>query len=895
MRLNPRRGPFVSLFRMADFVKTLEVSLQEHGFCIATGPHDSGVVYPCPTNPFAPVLVNSPVVLHLYCPKLFPNEVLKLHAEHLGHFLSLQCVPEVNAETERALFLGLCKSFTRTEVLSLYKKFLTDDFNTGDVFGKKEPIVFSEVAKFKMTQVVSLLRSLLGLFDLKELRYGKISHERGQEPKHMLFLYLIQLLAIFVSSCMEDKDLATVMSIASAPFLEANHCDPICAATLLKPMFIPEYDEERASESGRGRGRGGADEQADPEEYLKYYRLFGGYELDSKGSDVSSRREMSWTENSILNRMQGCKIVEEKSKLLWFVAPQMGDRMLLTEKAGLKMMGGQTGEKALRICSYLVSDNVMAYIQCAIFGTISNMLPCHANSDFTETVMKTIEGSMSKFADAVRLQSASLMTGLSKMTNTCLHVAGVGFSAQDRGNQLHFGKVFTGPEEKRPAESSGRMGVFTSVFLGLSDKTMMKSMLNAALNPRSERSLGCELCLPYVPVGLGRSITDLYFYGRYHHTLNSGEFTEVACVKPMSDPRFNSTFHGEELTHESKYQLTVCHGALPMCTLTLAMTVRQAVTMVMGLMCAELARVAYLPKASDVTLCKHLVSLAMAGKFRHRKDAENTNAFEARYADTLKLSAAMFNAQRNTGSNICDLNYMEWLEDDDPDLPNYIRNSLRQIGSTRTQVEKIMCTKGLNYNRVLFLNESGPVKFKTVFANKEFMIHAPLMSLSCFRVFSNSTNSYGCIKMCKSGQFYPVRIYSNSCIEASLYQRSRDDVSHTAETNTTIDEMVERVKRSVSSLLPRIELSRLKMMSSGLNDTEFDMLVSAVKANNINVIGQIARRSASPDPSRSADRRTKRVRESPDCRGDDDSKRARMDSGLTVMDTDVDFGFDDSD
>lgn len=881
---------------MADFVKRLEVSLQEQGFCIATGPHDSGVVYPCPTKPFAPVLVNSPVVLHLYCPKLFPNEVLKLHAEHLGHFLSLQCVPNVNEQTEKTLFLGLCKSFTRQKVMSLYRKFLNDEvsqdrdtFDKGD-FSKADPypIVFADVSKHKMAQVVSLLRGLLELFDLEELQCGNIPHERGQEPKHMLFLYLIQLLTIFVSSCMDGKDLAAVMSIASAPFLEANFCNPICAATLVKPMFIPEYEEERMR--GRGRGKAGANEHVDPQECLKYYRLFRGYELDKAGSDVSSMEEMSWTENSILDRMQGCQIVEKKSKLLWYVAPQMGDRMVLTEKAGLKMMGGQTGEKALKICSYLMSDNVMAYMQCAIFGTIYNMLPCHANSDFTENVMKTIRGSMSKFADAVRFQSMSLMMGLRNMTNTCLNVTGVGFSGQERGNLLHFGKVFTGPEEKRPSESPGKMGVFTSATLGISFDTMMKTMLNQALD--SERNPGRELLfLPYTPPELCRSMTEFYFYARYHQVLNAGEFTEVACVKSMSDPRFNSTFHGEELTHESKYQLTVCHGALPMCALTLAMTVRQTVMMVMGMMCAELARVAYLPKTTDVSLCKKLVSLSMAGKFRHKKDAENANVFEATFTESLKLSAAMFNKTNSTGLSMLELDYMEWLKDDDPELPICIRNSLKQIGSTRTQVEKIMKAKGLNYNRIRFLNESGVMEFKSMFANKEFMIHAPLMSLSCFRVFS-SAKSFGSVKMCKNGvSYYPVHIYSNSCIDASLYQRTRDDVSYTTKNDKTIDEMVERVKRSVSSLLPRIELSRLKMMSSGLNDNEFNMFVSAVKANNIKVTGQMAHSSASPDPNQSAHHSTKRARESPDRRSIG-SKRTEMDTGLTVIDTDVDFGFD---
>lgn len=835
-----------------------------------------------------------------------------MHAEHLGHFLSLQCVPEINAESERALFLGLCKWFTRERVLSLYKKFLTDevsrdealDMTSEDDKGGDDsgyPSVFVNVPKRETGRIVSLLRGLLELFDLEELRYENIPHECGQEPKHMLFLYLIQLLAIFVSSFMEEKDLATVMSIASATFLEVNFCNPLCAATLVKPMFIPHYEEGREGESARGKVK-----RVDPEERLKHYRLFMGYELDNRGSDVSSRDGMCWTEHSVMQRMRGCKIVEGKSKKLWFVAPQMGDRMLMVKDSGLKMMGGQTGETALEICSYLMSDNVMAYMQCAIFGTISNMLPCHVNSDFTEAVMATIGNSMSKFSDAVRHQSANLMTELSKLSNSCLCTVGVGFTGQDKGNTLYFGNVFTGPEEKRPPPSQGRervkgeVKIFTSVSLGHADNAMMKTMLSMALKPDRKRNLDSMLSTSYKPVGVSKVTTDTFFYARYHHALNTGEFTEVSSVKVMSDPRYNSMYHKQELTYDSKYQLTVCNGALPMCMLTLAMTMRQTVMMIMGFFCAELARLAYLPDTVDVTLCKHLVSLPMAAKFRHRKDTGNTtNVFEALYGDALKLSGPMFSTPGKFGINYSDLDYMEWLQADDARLPGYIQSSLKLIGDTKREVRKIMKGKERSYNRVVFKGETGSVSFASMFANKEYMIHAPLMVLSSMRVFSNSVDSYGSVKFCKRRWSYPVTIYSNRCIDTSRYmsQRSRHDDCLTSETKNTISEMVEKIKRGVSSLLPRIELNRLKMMCPELNDTDFGLLVSAVKNNNIEVIGQLDSVSCSnsPGPSWSFDQRTciKRVRESPDV--SPNNKKVKMDSGLTVLDTDVDFRFDDSD
>ncbi|KAE8280242.1 hypothetical protein D5F01_LYC20796 [Larimichthys crocea] len=626
--------------------------------------------------------------------------------EHLGHFLSLQCVPKINAESERALLLGLCKSFTRERVLLLYKKFLTDEASQDEALymtaeddeggNSSYWSAFIDVPKRKTGRTVF---QLLELFDLEELRCENIPHECGQEPKHMLFLYLIQLLAIFVSRCMEEKDLATVMNVASAPFLEVNFCNPLCAATLGKPMFIPYYEGEREGERTK-----------------------------------------------------------------------MGNRMLMVKDSSLKMMGGQTDEKALKICSYLMSDNVMAYMQCGIFGTISNMLPCHANSDFTEEVMATIGRSMSKFSDAVRHQSANLMMELSKASNSCLYIVGVGFAGQNKGNTLYFGNMFTGPEEKRPPLSQGRervkgeVKIFTSVALGISDNAMMKTMLSMALKPDQKNNLDDMLSTSYKSVGVSKVIRGIFLYARYHHALNAGEFTEVARVKGMSDPRYNSMYHKQELTYDSKYQLTVCHRALPMCTLTLAMTMTQTVMMIMGFFYAELARLAYLPDTVDVILCKRLVSLTMAAKFRHEKNTVNTNVFKALYGDSLKLSGSMFCRPARFGINHSDLEAMEWLQADDECLPSYMKTSLKLIGDTRRVVRKIMKEKGCCYNRVVFMSEAGIMSFASMFANQEYMIHAPTMALSNMRVFSNSVDSYGTVKMSKRwGCSYPVKIYSNRC------------------------------------------------------------------------------------------------------------------------------------
>lgn len=287
-----------------------------------------------------------------------------MYAEHL--FLASQHVPRLNEELECTLFLGLCRLFTREKVLSLYEKNLTNEaLHQGllDVLSKEEggddcyPTVFLNVTNNDIRgahQILSLLRNLLKLFHVDDLRNSDVMYERGEEPEHMLFLYLIQLIVIFVGLHILEKDLATIMSVAWATFLEGNFGNPLCAATLLKPMFIPYYDQHMGKKPRKGET--GISEQEDPEARLKYYRLFTGYELDTTGSDVSTGMDgnLSWIDHSLLQHMQGCKLVERKSKKLWFVAPQMGDRMAMLKDFGAEMMGRPSDEKALKICLYLL-------------------------------------------------------------------------------------------------------------------------------------------------------------------------------------------------------------------------------------------------------------------------------------------------------------------------------------------------------------------------------------------------------------------------------------------------------------------------------------------------------------------------------------------------------------
>ncbi|KAL3987812.1 protein phosphatase 1 regulatory subunit 3A/B/C/D/E [Sarotherodon galilaeus] len=144
-------------------------------------------------------------------------------------------------------------------------------------------------------------------------------------------------------------------------------------------------------QSGRPKKRADGKSLAGCEPRVACYRLFTGYKLNDKGEGVLTSGDLEWTEHSILNCVQGWKLEERNSRKLWFVAPQMGDRLIMIKTEALQLMGGQTGEKAVKIAECLVCDNVMAYMQSAVIGTLCNMLPCDANSEFDKPVMTAID------------------------------------------------------------------------------------------------------------------------------------------------------------------------------------------------------------------------------------------------------------------------------------------------------------------------------------------------------------------------------------------------------------------------------------------------------------------------------------------------------------------------
>ena len=169
------------------------------------------------------------------------------------------------------------------------------------------------------------------------------------------------------------------------------------------------------------------------------------------------------------------------------------------------------------------------------------------------------------------------------------------------------------------------------------------------------------------------------------------------------------------------------------------------------------------------------------------------------------------------GINYTQLDTMEWLQADDTNLPAYLRRSLEMIGDTKNEVAKIMKESSLSYNRVLFWGETGVLKFATAFANQEFMIHAPMMQKVTMRTFNTLNKNYGCVKLCRQGCHYHVRVFSNECVDTKLFssQRGTDLACLTGEKTSSIDDLVGKIKSSVSCVLPRIDVNRIKVMNPG--------------------------------------------------------------------------------
>ncbi|KAK7878284.1 hypothetical protein WMY93_031103 [Mugilogobius chulae] len=777
--------------------------------------------------------------------------------------------------TEATLFLGLCKLFTQKRVLDVYELSLTklvvqersrpipdlarsrgDDCKVAAypkvfigaasstcAFGRKYCKALDDFYRNDAVRVVRLLRGLLAMFDLSALRDAPIAHKPGETPQHMLFLFLIQLLALFVSNSLDERDLATVLAVASAPFLESNFCDPLCAASLLKPLFVP-YCEHRGPHA---RGTGGRASAAESE--VKYYKLFSGYQLDNQGADVSSCMDegITWTDHSISRNVYGFRVSEESSgEPLWFVAPQFGDRLRMMASAGDADLVS-SGERADRIKAYLACDNFFAYLQGALFGTIANMLPCDAHSDFNYETFKTIKGSLALFSKELRRDSCNRMEELSR-GKTCLGVAGVGFSTQDSGRSLMFGKVFTGPPEKCPPPDKNIPGSFVCVTLGMARRdTTVSALLTVSLSHCSTDDMKYRLSSAYEPRQSDHIASNFDFYGLFQPRFNRGEYTEVACVKSQDDRAYNQMIHRSSLTSDAKYYITLMHAALPMCPLTLAMTMRQTAMMVTGFFVAHVARLVYSSRQSEAVV-HNVTSLSMACSFRHHNEEESENTFRLAFGNLIKISGKAFVKAGLCGPNFSDLDEMEWLRANDARLPENVRASLQIIGDTKTEVAKIMREENVSYTRVWFVCNGMPLKFATSYAHEECMVMAPFLVTSNMRIFVNNSQCHGSLKLSRYGACYYVGVYSNMRVDTRRYSVQNGCAfltDYKEGHDFIVKEIAENIIRNVSQLKPRVNLGRVKLMGSCLNEKDFKALLLALEKKDIDVGEQVENRYTS--------------------------------------------------
>ncbi|XP_062340197.1 uncharacterized protein LOC134038680 [Osmerus eperlanus] len=179
-------------------------------------------------------------------------------------------------------------------------------------------------------------------------------------------------------------------------------------------------------------------------------------------------------------------------------------------------------------------------------------------------------------------------------------------------------------------------------------------------------------------------------------------------------------------------------------------------------------------------------------------------------------------------------------------------------------------------------------------ANEEFMLHAPMMALSNMMIFSGKNNSnYATVKLSKQQScYYTVRVFNNECIDTSLYSSQSKDFNRPTDEKTTIDDMVERIKKGVSFVLPRITVSRVKMMAPELNETDFSLLLSKLRNDNIKVTGEeeylssVSSSMASETSTRvSTDHQGGVKRTTEDVTGSPDKKNLKADDQLSIFDS----------
>ena len=841
----------------------MNVCLPEEGFCLTVGPDHSDLKYGVDVLPLTHVLLNSPPVFHVYCPSAAPNIVFVLHAEHLGHFLNIgngRASTNLTDHTERPYEVHVWDNLSRLQgkdVLgSALKECVTLQSTENKLWHDEQwqPWrVFSLEGEEDTPQLVAFLVKLLDNFTVDKLSADEpVPLAKGYEPRHMVFFYLAQFLAARLACELPPESLAMIMSVASAPFLEYNFLESMFAATLLKPMFLPV----------RVRG-------------VLVYSLFRGFHL-SQGTDCTPPDTgFRWNAPDMAERFdpKGWFGEEGNRRDLWRYAPQMGDRAKTLDtgaNVATKVFGGVDPERGLNllICKYLLSDHMMAHLQCVVFATMRNMLPCRHNSQCGD--LHVVDGSALKMRNAVLAQIKPLYESIkSARSPTVLLCTGTGFGCDQ---EPCWGKVCTGNASLRApygnqwskpwAPKSNQAPNTVVVEMSMSKSTYMSDMIDISLDTTSGRdALKRNICTlvdaPYnwqdKLKAFRKPETHLGMYLRYS-PFNETEFTEVGNVLNPQEhtSKFDVKFHKHDLDKDLTYLVLGTNGNMPMCHVTLALSIRQAVAFSMGYFSAEMGRLLYGQDELNLDLlCSNILRLSTQLTPKGNSTEIMNTMLNFRAGDPFKIKGKAFPLRFSVCQEV-QLDDLEWLSKDPQSLPDKLRGTLQYLGDTQRKVATVLKENPkLTYTRIKFTSAGVNTPVRSLFANKPALLLAPMIVNSTLWNFTDPSlpTPHGCMRFAKRHErsggtkkegFYRIDLLNNDCINEDACAGHDADDSREPE-EVTLEQMLAKVVEEASrNIVHRCKVSRLNTLFPTLTKEVYDALVAMMRDRGVTLVENVS-------------------------------------------------------
>ena len=787
-----------------------------------------------------------------------------LHAEHLGHFLNIgngRASKDLTDHTKRPYEVHIWDNLVRLQgkdtLNSVLKECLTSHSTENKLWHDKQwqPWrVFSLQGKEDTPQLVAFVMRLLDSFTADRLATDEpIQHTRGQEPRHMVFFYLAQFLAARLAYELPPQSLGMIMSVASSPFLEYNFLESMFAATLMKPMFLPV----------QVRG-------------ISVYSLFQGFHF-SQGTDCTpSDKGFRWNAPEMAERFDPKDWFgeEENHRDLWRYAPQMGDRAKTLDKGAnvaTKVVGGRDLERDLNlsICKYLLSDHLMAYMQCLVFATMRNMLPCRYNSQCGDLHM--VDGSVVKMRNAIIAQIKALYESI-KLNNspTMLLCSGTGFGCDQ---EPCWGKVCTGDTSLRTPYSNQRSKNWSNqrssptcstilIEMSMSKSTYMSDMIDISLDTTSSLDeLKSKVCsLVDAPFNWSEKLkafrrpeTILGVYLRYS-PFNEMEFTEVGNILNPQDQtsKFDPKFHKHDMDKDLHYQMFGTNGNMPMCHVTLALSIRQAVAFGMGHFSAEIGRLVHGQDECNLgLLCANILRLStqLSPKGNSTEIVNTLQNF--RTGDPLKVKGKAFPTRFNRCQPI-QLDELDWLNKDLDPLPEKLKATLQYLGETQRKVATVLRENPkLTYTRIKFTSEGVNTSTKLILANKPALLLAPMIINSTLWNFSdaNLPTPHGCLRLAKKIEqsngvkkegFYRIDLLSNDCINEDVCSEHHADNPREPE-EVSLEEMLAKlVEEANRNVVRRCKVSRLNTLFPTITKETYEALVGMVKGCGIILVENVS-------------------------------------------------------